>query len=200
MRVSKQQAEENRRRIVETAGALFREKGLNGIGVADLMKQVGLTHGGFYGHFASKDDLAAEACASTLAGSAARWERVAERSPADAYTRILGFYLSATHRDSPADGCPIPALAVDAGRQGGVVRRAFTEGLRPFVATLSRLLPGGAERVRRERALAALAGLVGAVILSRAVDDPDLSDEILAATAAVLGTEAAKGATEPAGR
>lgn len=189
MRVSREQAEENRRRIVEVAGTLFREKGFNGIGVADLMKEAGLTHGGFYGHFASKDDLAAEACAEALAGAAARWERLAERSPEEALGRIVGFYLSAAHRDGSAKGCPIAALAVDAGRQGGPVRRAFTTGLRPFIETLARLLPGRAEEERRRKALATLSGLVGALILARAVEDADLSAEILAAASAAFGPD-----------
>lgn len=187
MRVSRQQAEENRRRVVETAGRLFREKGFNGIGVADLMNEAGLTHGGFYGQFASKEELAAEACTDTLTVAAARWERLAERSPEEALGRIVGFYLSAAHRDGSANGCPIAALAVDAGRQGGPVRRAFTAGLRPFVETLARLLPGRAEAERRRKALATLSGLVGALILARAVEDPELSGEILAAVSADLG-------------
>jgi len=187
MRVSKEQAAENRRRIVEVAGALFREKGFNGIGVADLMKEAGLTHGGFYGHFASKDDLAAEACTGTLATAAERWERLAREKPEEALATIAGNYLSAKHRDKPATGCPIAALGVDAARQDGPVRRAFTEGLRPFIDTLTNLLPGRSKAARREKALATLSGLVGAVILARAVDDPALSDEILAAAKANVG-------------
>lgn len=189
MRVSREQAEENRRRVVETAGRLFRERGFNGIGVADLMKEAGLTHGGFYGQFASKEELAAEACTDALAVSAARWERLAERPPEEALGRIVGFYLSTAHRDGSAKGCPIAALAVDAGRQGGPVRRAFTAGLRPFIETLARLLPGRAEEERRRKALATLSGLVGALILARAVEDPDMSTEILSAASAAFGPE-----------
>ncbi|MGQ9367561.1 TetR/AcrR family transcriptional regulator [Azospirillum sp. ST 5-10] len=187
MRVSREQAAENRRRIVEVAGALFRERGFNGIGVADLMKEAGLTHGGFYGHFASKDDLAAEACTRTLAAAAERWERTAAAAPGDALAAIAAFYLAPAHRDAPAAGCPIAALAVDVARQGGPARRAFTGGLRPFVELLARCLPGRSAAAQRRAALASLSGLVGAVILARAVDDPALSDEILDAARAAAG-------------
>jgi len=186
MRVSKEQAAENRRRIVEVAGTLFRARGVNGIGVADLMKEAGLTHGGFYGHFASKDDLAAEACASVMAKTAQRWGTFADGTgtPDDRLAAIAGFYLSAAHRDAPASGCPIATLGIDAARQDGPVRRAFTEGLRPFLEVLGRLVPGRSKAAQREKALATLSAMVGAVILARAVDDPALSDDILAAVKA----------------
>ncbi|PWC36002.1 TetR/AcrR family transcriptional regulator [Azospirillum sp. TSO35-2] len=181
MRVSKEQAAENRRRIVEVAGALFRERGFNGIGVADLMKEAGLTHGGFYGHFASKDDLAAEACAQAMAAAAERWARTAETSGDDALSALLAGYLSPVHRDNSAAGCPVAALGVDAARQGGVARGAFTRGLRPFLDVLGRMVPGKSAEARRRAALATLSGMVGALVLARAVDDPALSDEILEA-------------------
>ncbi|MBP2296533.1 TetR/AcrR family transcriptional regulator [Azospirillum rugosum] len=183
MRVSREKAAENRRRIVDVAGALFREKGFNGIGVADLMKEAGLTHGGFYGHFASKDDLAAEACATAMSGAAERWATLAEEKPAEALATLTGNYLSARHRDNITRGCPIATLGGDVVRQPEPVRRAFTDGLRPFIDVLTRLLPGETEEERRAEALAALSEMVGAVILARAVDDPELSDAILAAAA-----------------
>lgn len=187
MRVSKQQAAENRRRIVETAGALFRERGFNGIGVADLMKEAGLTHGGFYGHFGSKDDLAAEAFTRAMAASMERWEALVKEAPGEGLALVAGRYLSAAHRDNPAAGCAIAALGVDAGRQQGPVRRAFTDGIRPLIDLLARLVPGRSKAAQREKALATLSGLVGAVILARAVDDPALSDEILAAARTAFG-------------
>lgn len=191
MRVSKEQAAENRRRIVDIAGALFRARGFNGIGVADLMKEAGLTHGGFYGHFASKDDLAAEACAHALAVAAERWERTADAvppvAPEEALARIAAFYLSPRHRDDAGTGCPIAALGVDAARQGGGARRAFTEGLRPFIDTLCRCVRGSPQAAQRKAALATLSGMVGAVILARAVDDTTLSDEILDAARVTFG-------------
>lgn len=187
MRVSKQQAAENRRRIVDTAGALFRERGFNGIGVADLMKEAGLTHGGFYGHFGSKDDLAAEAVATAMATAMERWEGLVEEAPGNGLAVVAGRYLSAAHRDAPAAGCAIAALGVDAGRQQGAVRRALTDGIRSLTDLLARLVPGRTKATQREKALATLSGLVGALVLARAVDDPALSDEILAAARTAFG-------------
>src|SRR5438067_9036571 len=101
MKVSREQAAQNRERIVEAAAKLFRERGFEGIGVADLMKEAGLTHGGFYGHFSSKDDLIAEASARALTGSLALFSRVAERTPADPLPAIARAYLTRSHRDKP---------------------------------------------------------------------------------------------------
>lgn len=194
MRVSKEQAAENRRRVVEVASALFRERGFNGIGVADLMKEAGLTHGGFYGQFASKDDLAAEACARAMEVMAERWDGAAETPPDDeALKALLDGYLSPRHRDHSAAGCPIAALGVDVSRQGGAVRGAFTRGLRPFIDRLQRLVPGRSAEAKRRAALATLSGMVGALILSRAVDDPALSEEILEAARERLGGAGATG-------
>ena len=169
VRVTREQAAANREKILEIAGALFRERGFDGIGVADIMKRAGLTHGGFYGHFASKDDLAAEITARVL-GRSGWMER-----------------LSPRHRDDPGRGCLFAALGSDVVRQPRSVRRAFTEGLRLRVDALARLAPGRSAAVRRQKALATMAELVGALILSRAVDDPKFSDEILEAAATSLG-------------
>ncbi|WP_434623270.1 TetR/AcrR family transcriptional regulator [Azospirillum sp. B2RO_4] len=194
MRVSKEQAAENRRRVVEVASALFRERGFNGIGVADLMKEAGLTHGGFYGQFASKEDLAAEACARAMEVMAERWDDAAETPPGDgALAAMLEGYLTPRHRDHSAAGCPIAALGVDVSRQGGAVRGAFTRGLRPFIDRLQRLVPGRSAEAKRRAALATLSGMVGALILSRAVDDPALSEEILDAARESLGRAGAAG-------
>lgn len=194
MRVSKEQAAENRRRVVEVASGLFRERGFNGIGVADLMKEAGLTHGGFYGQFGSKEDLAAEACARAMDVMAERWNDSAETPPGDeALAALLDGYLSPRHRDHSAAGCPIAALGVDVSRQGGAVRGAFTRGLRPFIDRLQRLVPGRSAEAKRKAALATLSGMVGALILARAVDDPTLSEEILEAARESLGRSGAAG-------
>src|SRR4051794_15120593 len=113
MKVSREQAVQNRERIVETAARLFRERGFEGIGVADLMKEAGLTHGGFYGHFSSKEDLIAEASARALAQSLALFTKVAERAPADPLPAIAGAYLTSKHRDNPGEGCVLAALGAD---------------------------------------------------------------------------------------
>lgn len=181
MKVSREQAAENRARVIEVAGRLFRENGFDGIGVADIMRGAGLTHGGFYGQFASKDDLAAQACAQTLDRSVARWTRLAAgEAPLAA---IVTSYLSPSHRDAPGSGCALSALSADAVRRPEAVRSAFTQALQSFAGILSKLVPGASRAARRRKALATMAGLVGAVILSRAVNDAGLSDDILNAAA-----------------
>jgi TetR/AcrR family transcriptional repressor of nem operon len=186
MKVSREQAAQNRERVLDAAAALFRERGFDGIGVADLMKQAGLTHGGFYGQFESKDELVVQACARSFAASHKRWLHDIETS-ADPLGAIVTRYLSTRHRDQPGQGCTLSTLAVDAPRRGHVLQRAFTDGLRPFIDMLSGLLPGRRAGIRRERALVAMASLVGAMVLARAVDDSALSEEILGATAASFG-------------
>ena len=187
MKVSREQAAKNRDRIVETASKLFRERGFDGIGVADLMKNAGLTHGGFYGHFKSKDDLAVQACASSLARSAETWQALM-RDHADApLAAILDHYLCDKHRDNAGRGCAYAALAADVARQDNrTLRRVFSDGLRGMIDKLTRIVPGRSKAAQRKRALASLSGMVGAVVLARAVDDADLSREILAATRAAL--------------
>ncbi len=183
MRVTREQAERNRERIVDTASTLFREHGFDGIGVADLMKAAGLTHGGFYGHFESKDDLAAQSCAHAFARSLERWEHVAARTPhADALRALVERYLDAHHRDAPAKGCALAALAAEAPRHGAGVRRVFADGARALLGVLEKAVPGRIRATRRKRALATLSGMVGAIVLARAVDDDALADEILEAT------------------
>ena len=163
MRVTRERAAANRQKILDAAGTLFRQHGFDGIGVADIMKRAGLTHGGFYGHFPSKDQLAAETCAS-VPGNDSWIEKVAGSA-----------------RPTFA------ALGSDVVRQPRTVRRAFTEGLRSRVDGLGKLLQGRSAAARREKALATMAGLVGALMLARAVDDSKLSDEILKAGAATFG-------------
>jgi TetR/AcrR family transcriptional regulator, transcriptional repressor for nem operon len=184
VRVTRAQAEANREKILDAAGTLFRERGYDGIGVADIMKRAGLTHGGFYGHFASKDDLAAEMTARVLGGPGWLERLTGKRDPAIA--DVVRNYLSPRHRDDPGHGCLFAALGSDVVRQPRSVRRAFTEGLRKRVDIVRDLLRGRSPAARRQKAIALMAGLVGALVLARAVDDPKLSDEILEAAAASL--------------
>lgn len=186
MRVSRERAAENRERIVDTAAKLFRERGFDGIGVADLMKAAGLTHGGFYGHFASKDDLAAEACARALGNSAKAWDALIEETKEDPLGAIGTSYLSGTHRDRAGAGCVIAALGSDVSRQSLSIRRAVTDGLRELLRRLERLVPGKSKSVKREKALAMFATMLGAMIMARAVDDRRLSEEVLQAALASL--------------
>jgi len=179
MRVSREQAAANRERIIETAGELFRSKGFSGIGVADIMKAAELTHGGFYGHFASKDDLVAQASRRSMQRAALNWKKVVAASGSAAFATLLTRYLSPRHRDDPGQGCAFAALSGDAARCGKPVREAFAEGLETLIDILSGIVGGRTKAVRRRKAIAALSELIGALILSRAVGDAGLSDEIL---------------------
>jgi TetR/AcrR family transcriptional repressor of nem operon len=185
MRVSRQKAAENRERIIDAAGALLRANGFAGIGVADIMKAADLTHGGFYGHFNSKDDLVAQACRKVTAQAADNWRKTAAKSPDDAYAALLTRYLQPRHRDEPGQGCVFAALGADAARSGTVVQHAFADGLEPLIDLLAKSAPGATKAERRRRGVAAMAGLVGALLLARAVGtkgNKEFSDEILEAT------------------
>jgi TetR/AcrR family transcriptional regulator, transcriptional repressor for nem operon len=188
MKVSRAQAVQNRERIVEVAAQAFRERGFDGIGVADLMKEAGLTHGGFYGHFSSKEDLIAEASARALTRSLADWSTVADRASGDPLSAVAGFYLSSRHRDNPGAGCLLAALGPDVSRQGRAVRHTVTEYVRSACDLLATLVPGKSKAARRQKAISTCATLVGAMVIARAVDDPTLSQEVLnAGLASVKG-------------
>ena len=178
-RVSQEQARQNRQRVVEVAAALFRERGLHGVGVADIMASAGLTHGGFYGQFANKDALAVEAFETAQAGSKERLGSLDD---------LIANYLSLAHVQDPAKGCPLAALANDVAREppGSPVRARFTKGVEGLASILAGLTPRLSKERRRRQSLAALSTLVGAVVLARAVDDEALAKALLeAATAAV---------------
>jgi TetR/AcrR family transcriptional regulator, transcriptional repressor for nem operon len=179
MKVSREQAALNRDRIIDAAGALFRAKGFGGVGVADIMKAADLTHGGFYGHFASKDDLVAQASKRAMGRAAENWERVVADSPRTPFAALLKHYLSDRHRDDPGKGCVFAALAADASRSGEVVRSAFAEGLEALIDILTDAMPDRSRAARRRKAVAAMAALVGALGLARATEGTPLSDEIL---------------------
>src|SRR5439155_17097688 len=140
MKVSRVEAAQTRERIIEIAGRLFRERGFDGIGVAELFKFAGQTHGGFYRHFASKEDLMAQACARVLEGSLDVAHQVAERSGGNALFAIASAYLSTAHRDLPGEGCVLAALGAEAARHGSPLRGAFTQGVRSMADMLTRLL------------------------------------------------------------
>jgi TetR/AcrR family transcriptional regulator, transcriptional repressor for nem operon len=189
MKVSREQAAQNRERILDVASKLFRERGFDGIGVADLMKGAGFTHGGFYGHFSSKEELMAQACARALATSLDRWGRLVERTPEDPLSALTSTYLSTRHRDHPGTGCLLATLGADVSRRSAPVRHALTEGLRSLVEVLIPLVPGKSKAAKRDKALAIYASYVGALVLARAVDDPALSEDILKAVTASLSGE-----------
>ena len=172
MRRSREEAARTRRTAVAAASRLFRERGIEAASVSEVMASLGMTDGGFYHHFESKEALAAEACAAAFAESG-----LARESSASAKAVLRG-YLSEAHRDAPGAGCPLPALASDMARQPAAVRQAYTEGVRSALARIEQLAPGA----RREARLALLAGMVGALALARAVDDEELSAAILRGT------------------
>lgn len=186
MKVSREQAAVNRERIVETAARLFREKGFDGIGVADLMKAAGLTHGGFYGHFASKEVLLAEACGKALEKSVDRWRKLADGAPARPVAAIAEAYLSKAHSDNPGKGCAVSSLGMDVSRAGPEVRQAMADGVQTQLKLLADLEPGADAAARRQRAIADYASMLGGLVLSRVMADPAQSEEVLAAVVAGL--------------
>lgn len=187
MRITREEAEQNRTRIVDAAARLFREKGFDGVGVAELMHAAGLTHGGFYNHFASKEELEGAICDLTFEQALGTLERMtagasdAERKAG--FAQYVTNYLSEKARDASAARCPMVALTNDAVRQGAPVRRRFAAGIARYIEALQRVLaPSGRTRGSdRAEAITALAMLVGGLILARGVKDADrvLSDEIL---------------------
>lgn len=178
MRVTRAQAEQNRAHIVATAAQLFRERGYDGVGVAELMAAAGFTHGGFYKHFGSKADLMAEASASGLSQTAARTVGLGS-------AEFVESYVSREHRDGRGDGCTIAALSGDAARQPADIRTEFAAGIENLLTALQAQSDTPQEADQDQRAARAmviglLAHSVGAVMLSRACpDDSPLADEIL---------------------
>jgi TetR/AcrR family transcriptional regulator, transcriptional repressor for nem operon len=183
-RVSQDKAQENRERVVQAAARLYREKGFDGVGIADVMKSVGLTHGGFYAQFPSKDHLMAEACAHSADTLNKWWTELVQQAPRKNLSALAASYLSQEHRDDPGSGCVVAGLGIDTSRQGTLVRSAFTAGVRRMLDVVMQVIPGRPAKVRRREALAGFSAMVGAVVLARAVNDEALSDEILAAARA----------------
>ena len=182
MRLTSEQAKQNRQLILETASRMFRLHGMENVSVADIMKQSGFTHGGFYNHFNSKEELAAEAVTWAFEKSAhGLSEKFASaRSPQKAFEVVISEYLSPTYRDSSTGGCPASALPADAARNGKEVQTAFADGVESYLDIFAARMDGNKQEARQQ-AVALLSGLVGALILSRAVkkSNPKLSDELL---------------------
>jgi len=183
MRVSRAQAAENRETVINVASRLFREHGFDGIGLKDLMKGAGLTQGAFYKQFASKEDLAAQASRRALESATLRWSAATATKPEDPLAAVIGFYLSREHREERMDGCPIVALGSDAARQGIEVKASFEAGIKAHLEILSRLIAGTDSEVPSGKAMAILSTMVGALTLSRVVNDPDLAQAFLDAAA-----------------
>ena len=175
MKVSREQMIENRRRILDVASGLFRERGFDAVSVSEVMKAAGLTHGGFYGHFSSKDDLIAATIAHALSGD--------DSGNLD-LRAYLEDYLAPKHRNNPARGCPTAGLASDIRHQTPAARAAMTAGLQAQIERMEKALPDIDASERRRVAIGTWAAMVGAVILARAIDDDTLSDEVLEETRA----------------
>jgi TetR/AcrR family transcriptional repressor of nem operon len=175
MRVSRIQAAENRQTVIDVASRLFRERGFDGIGLKDLMEGAGLTQGAFYKQFDSKEDLAAQASRRALESASQRWSAAIAENPDDPLGAVIAFYLSAGHREEKLDGCPVVALGSDAARQGTGVKAAFEEGIKAYLEVLGPLLPKTDGEDSNRKAMVVLSTMVGAMTLSRAVNDPDLA-------------------------
>lgn len=178
MRVTRESATNNRRRIVSKASALFRKFGFDGLGIAPLMAACGLTHGGFYHNFASKDDLIAEASAHALEENLARWREELASSNDNPAAAIASFYLSAAHVGSLEQGCAIAGLGADAARKGDKVTSVYFDGIEKLVGLLADAMPQENAADRRQEALLATSLMVGALVLARAAGDPKLAGEI----------------------
>jgi len=185
MKVTREQAAENHERVIEVASRLFRENGFEGAGVADIMKGAGLTHGGFYAQFKSKDDLAAQACARGLAQTLEKVRERARTSRGDPLATLIKTYVSKAHRDGRGTGCVIAALASEIPRQNRPLRDAFADGIEEFIDTVADMHTGPSKPAKRKKAMAVLAEMVGAIVLARAVDDP-LAQKIIDAAVADL--------------
>jgi len=189
MKVTKEKAANNRAALVQAAGRLFRERGIDGVGVAEISKKAGLTHGALYAQFPSKEALAAEAFASGLKPGFEHMGVDADGHPAK-LADFLDHYLSFDHRDNLATGCPMAASASEVARQDKVVGERFTEGFEQSVAVMERGLGASSVKAeRRQRAMAMMVAMIGGVAASRAVakTDPKLSNEILRAVRQIVG-------------
>lgn len=184
MRVSKEEAEQNRERIVSAACRLFREHGFEGVGVDAVAEAAGLTYGGLYSRFGSKEALAAEAVARCFADSVSAWERAADLALSegrDPFAAIVERYLTERHRDHPGGGCVLAAVGSEAPRAGASVRAAMAQGTVALIGVLARFAPGETEAQRSRNAVAALATVVGGLLVARAAAGTSLSPAALEA-------------------
>lgn len=178
MRVSKEQAAKNRERVIEAAAKLFREHGFDGVGIDAVMAEAGLTHGGFYKAFGSKDELIVEACRMVADRSTEAW-RASEEKAKDPLCALVNQYLSLEHCRQSGNACVFATLAGDAARRDTPVRDAFAEGLEAFACHIEGLLPAECKERRRETALAIASTLVGAVTMARATNDDAFARNVL---------------------
>ena len=192
MGYSKAQKAKTHERIVKLASKRFREEGLAGIGIAELMKEAGLTVGGFYKHFDSRDDLVAEAVSSAFGGWKRRVEAAKSGGAPVSYEKLIDEYLNEAHRDNPGTGCAFSALAPEIARSDKRTRALTSEQVRNDIQLIATLLPGRDKRTARSRAILIFSALVGAMSLARAVSNEALSREILETVGELLKNSASK--------
>lgn len=176
--------------VIAAASRLFRERGFDGIGLNELMSAAGLTHGGFYKKFESKEDLAAQACARALDKSRMKWLRLVAHTQGNPFAAVVRAYLSTRHRDDPGDGCAFAALGPDASRHSGKLREVFSSEIETHLGFLESLISDEPEEEARDRVIAALSTMVGALLISRVVTDPELSGRVLDASAKAVMSHA----------
>ena len=181
MRYSKEHKQETHARIVKKASVRLREKGAHGIGVADLMKEAGLTHGGFYAHFDSREALVIEAFGYAMDRASEHWRNMtAEIPPEKRLPAIVDAYVSATHRDDPGRGCAVPTLGAEIARESGRTRKAFAAKLDQMIDLIADQIPDVPRKTARRLAMGTMATMMGALVMSRVAGSGELSDEILA--------------------
>jgi len=194
MRYSKEHKQETHARIVKKASVRLREKGAHGIGVADLMKDAGLTHGGFYAHFDSREALVIEAFAYAMDRSTERWRKIAEQTPLDKrLATIVETYLTPVHRDDPGHGCAVPTLGAEIARESAKTRKAFAAKLEQMIDMMADQILDVPRKTARKQAMAALATMMGTLVLSRIAGTGEFSDEILASGREAVLDRAASG-------
>ena len=182
MRYSKEHKQETHARIVKKASVRLREKGAHAIGVADLMKDAGLTHGGFYAHFDSREALVIEAFAYAMDRSTERWRKIAEQTPLDKrLATIVETYLTPVHRDDPGHGCAVPTLGAEIARESAKTRKAFAAKLEQMIDIMADQILDVPRKAARKQAMATLATMMGTLVLSRIAGSGEFSDEILGA-------------------
>ncbi|HCF6118198.1 TPA: TetR/AcrR family transcriptional regulator [Pseudomonas aeruginosa] len=174
MKVTKDQAAANKEAILTAASRLYREKGIDGIGIGELSRSVGLTHGGFYGQFpGGKEQLASEAVSRTFESNIQDWQN------AKSIPELVKTYLTQAHLDNWTEGCPIPALGADVARTGGTVSSSFTRGVEHLIDTLMALVEGENHEEKYQESLRVLSSITGAMLIARALDSPELSGQFL---------------------
>ena len=182
MRYSREHKAQTHAKIVKRASVKLRERGAHGIGVADLMKDAGLTHGGFYAHVPSREALVIEAFTHAMDRSTEHWKKLSEATPPEKrLAKIVNSYLAPLHRDDPGHGCAVPTLGAEIARESARTRKVFSSRMSRMIDMLTSQIQSASPRAARKQAIAAMATMIGALVMSRIAGSGEFSDEILAA-------------------